>query len=80
MLSCEHTLYYVSVVVAVGNGNGVANGKPHSNGKANGQSTAPTMNNGGSNDLLHQEEVDPCPVSAVCNIRFCVVCLFRECM
>ena len=69
--------YALSAVVAVDNGNGVANGKPYSNGKANGQSTGPTtirntMKDGSSNGLLHQEEVDPCPVSAVCN-TLCVV-------
>ena len=59
--------YIMSIRTALGL-NGVAtNGKPHSNGQSNGHSKVPTTDsitsNSSSNDLLRQEEVDPCPVS-----------------
>lgn len=71
--------YYVPITsVALRTGNGVAtNGKSHSNGTSNGYSKVPTTDsitsNGSSNDLLCQEEVDPCPVSTVlCVSGYCV--------
>ena len=58
----------MSISTALGLNGAATNGEPHSNGQSNGHSKVPTttdsvISNGSSNDLLHQEEVDPCPVS-----------------
>ena len=80
--NCDYS--YISICTALSTGNGVAtNGKPHSNGKSNGHSKAPATDsitsNGNSNDLLRQEEVDPCPVNMCMgwvDVKVCVcVCV-----